>query len=257
MKTVEELIGELKLKYEEIISLLPNDAISSPYFDNGQLSEFIALVENSIAPLGDQTEYLVSLVQASLSGKTRLIIEASIHHPLILISFKKGNTAYKSLVASIREQQKECKTFNEREELNYLILLKIRVFLLSFMDFAKLFKIHITQNKSWKDVDKATKVAFSALLLNGGGEMVNLLFKRRLKDLNENLLKKSLRECKDDVECELKVMLNILESPWIAFDECHVPRIDCGGVLFHSDYTNRIKSGAKVIPTFFDIINNI
>jgi hypothetical protein len=177
----------------------------------------------------------VGLVQATLAGKTRLIIEASLRHLIILIPFKRNNKAYKTLKRSLQEHDVYCETFQERQHHNRLILLKVRLFLLAFLDFAVLYKTQILGNTEWAKVDDTKKLIFSAFLLNGGGELVDKIFQSRLDQLNLQT-NPDLENIKKSIVEELKYSLEELESPWIAFDECHVPESSCVGLLFHSNY---------------------
>jgi hypothetical protein len=190
-----EIILDLKRVVQEKKKLLAEQTdslLSSPYIDpDGVVSSFLNKLETSVRLINSQTRFLVALMQATLSGKTRLLLEASIHHPIILISFKTGNTTYwKCLRESIKNQSKNsCDTFEERRFHHHLIILKLKLFLLSFVDFVLFYKKHIIgQNLKWESIDRELKIILFALLANGGGDLVTPFFQQRIEKLNESSL---------------------------------------------------------------------
>ncbi len=252
---MEEEAKELRNRFHEKLQRLTSGntdaSLASPYYDrDGVLNTFEQKIKESINVVNDQNRSFVGLVQATLSGKTRLIIEVSTRHPVILITFKNNNIAYReTLLKSLNEHNTKCETFEERRDHNRLIFIKLRLFLLAFLDFACLFKEYIMENKSWNDIDRNYKLAFSALLLNGGGKMVSQCLERRLDNLKrqqQQLKEIDLFLFNKSLEDELTILLERLERPWFAFDECHIPEDACKGLLFHSDYKKKLADGATV-----------
>lgn len=246
---LEELKHKVQTK-KQLLSEQTDSLLTSPYINpNDVISSLFGKIHDSLTK-NDQTRFFVGLVQATLSGKTRLLLEASLHHPMILISFKKGNTLYwDTLTQSLDEHKISCKNFEQRLFHNHMIILKLRIFLLSYLDFALLYKKYIIEDKKWNSVDRETKLILSALLLNGGSDLVKPFFQQRIEKLREEkltadsdfkLIKKSINE-------EISTLLHELELPWFAFDECHVPQSHFQGLLFHSDYESRLNSKQSTV----------
>jgi hypothetical protein len=236
VSVLKQIVEEKRKKFTDTKDSL----FTSPYCDPSEvLKEFLDNVNKSIEAVNQQKRYFVGLVQATLSGKTRLLLEASIKHPIVFISFSKGNTAYwTSLLHSISENQTaKCTTFKERQFHNRIIILKVKIFILAYLDFFLLFKnTFIEKNTSWLDVDRDIKVILFALLLNGGNDLVSSSFKLRVSQINDLQLDFDHDGIKKKINGELQDALQQLGHPWIAFDECHVPQIHCKGIMFHSNY---------------------
>lgn len=251
---MEDLKEELQKQVQEKKEIWKNKSealFHSPYMDsNGTVNAFLSRIRESLMDQNEQRRALVGVIQATLSGKTRLIIEASVHHPIIMISFKKGNLAYwNTLLASVKKNETTCNSFEERQFHNRIIMMKVKLFILSFLDLAFLYKQEIIGNKKWNEVNTETKHLLNSLLLNGGNTLVQTFFKQRLVEFNEDSFNFSadLKAKKNAIDNEINRLLLELELPWIAFDECHVPQCHCSGILFHSDYQTRLSQKVSVV----------
>jgi hypothetical protein len=241
---------EVKLKemVEKTKGKLAGESLFGSTYKGG-VDNFLNFVQESLSMTSTPDKYMVGIVQATLSGKTRLIIEASLRHPIVLISFKKGNIAYwQTLEPSISYKNKKSQNYKEQQIHNQIILLKVRLFILSHLEFASLYKKEILGNKPWKECEVIEKQVLSALLLNGGNALVNEMLEKHLEDINEDYLvsdESYFEETKLKVKKQLHQQLKDLgdgeRSCWIAYDECHVPQHHCQGLLFHSDYIQRLE----------------
>jgi hypothetical protein len=117
---------------------------------------------------------------------------------------------------------------------------------MAYLDFALLYQ---SQCKlPWLQMDRESKLMLSALLLNGGNEIVDAYFHKRILSLNEDkfTIHSDLDAIRNALDEEAEGILEKLEFPWLAFDECHVPTKHKRGLLFHSDYKHRLDSGEDV-----------
>jgi hypothetical protein len=223
---------------EEKIPRIKDDFLLGCKYINhaNALSRLESLVNASLCREGNQSKYLIGIVQATLSGKTKLLIESSMQNLVLIISFKSTNTAFHhALKPSIDHHSLDCTTFTDRQFHNRMIMLKVRYFFMAYLDFALLFKRVICDNKPWREVTEQYKRVFQALLLNGGGYIVEDLYRRRLAKL-ENVQHDQVADLKSAAIIEFGELVKELNYPWFALDECHVPDFFCRGILFHSDY---------------------
>jgi hypothetical protein len=141
-----------------------------PYLDEYKcLDKILQEAENQVNAEKDQTKSFIALVQASLSGKTRMLIEISLRRPLILISFQTNNKAYEYLLQIIPHNYEA--TFERVLHRNRLIFVYTRLFYLSYLHFFQLYF-----NGDWMHSTEIDKKAFAALLINGGGTVVKDAF---------------------------------------------------------------------------------
>jgi hypothetical protein len=117
------------------------------------------------------------LVQASLSGKTRLLIEIGLERPLILIAFKADNHTFSRLVQEIATTWTP--TFKETLNRARCIFLLTRLFYLSYTYFFR-----ICFEGGYNKSSKNDRKIFMALLLNGGGKLVEYIFSELLSHYN-------------------------------------------------------------------------
>jgi hypothetical protein len=76
--------------------------------------------------------------------------------------------------------------------------------------------------------------------LNGGSTFIEDLFKLNLSFLEDAIEESVIPALKKRIDDALAYLVKKLGSPWLAFDECHVPDIHFQGLLFHSDYKKRL-----------------
>ena len=113
-------------------------------------------------------------------------------------------------------------------------MIKLRLFLLSYLIF---FKMFTSQFGNYSDCDLKTRKLLNAMLLHGGGNILKSIlqeqihkFKVRMNDPN------TLPAIKEEILEESRELSKSLCFPWFAFDECHVPVNVWRGYSFHSDY---------------------
>ena len=246
------IVFDLKTKVaqkEEKFKTQKDSMFDSKFFGPEKIFEdFVDLIRSSLKSKNNQNRFFVGLVQATMSGKTRLILEASMKHPIVLISFKKGNdTFYSSLLQSLSIHQTEpCSNFEQRQFHNRIIMIKVKLFILAFFEFTLLFQRHIVgSNSNWESVDRMKKIILFSQLINGGNPLIFKIFKKHIDDLKE-VNKNNVVELSEVIDKDFQTISKELGSPWIAFDECHVPQVHCQGLLFQSNYENF----QKVISTF-------
>ena len=245
------IVFDLKTKVaqkEEKFKTQKDSMFDSKFFGPEKIFEdFVDLIRSSLKSKNNQNRFFVGLVQATMSGKTRLILEASMKHPIVLISFKKGNdTFYSSLLQSLSIHQTEpCSNFEQRQFHNRVIMIKVKLFILAYLEFTSLYQRHIVNSKlNWESVDRMKKIILFALLMNGGNALVSTIFMKHIDDLK--VTKDNVAELSKVIDNDFQLITKALGSPWLAFDECHVPQVYCHGFLFHSNY----KNFAKVIGSF-------
>lgn len=187
-----------------------------------------------------QERNFIALIQASMSGKTRILLEVSLKKPLLMIAFKQ-NTAYYALVKDVKRNHLLLfDSFEEKLFHNTIILLKIWIFLYSYFIFFQTY-LEIREKQQWNELNINEKKVLNLLLINGGGDLlknifINCLSKRQIPSeysIDNHALVDSLNEKFCNEYSELSTQLG---NPWFAFDECNVPNYDCIGKLFHSDY---------------------
>jgi hypothetical protein len=118
----------------------------------------------------------IGFVQASMAGKTRMLIEISLSRPLILIPFKDENLAFTTLRGLVKGQA-GIPVFNYKSMLSRArtIFLYVRLFYLAYLRFWKYY--FYTIHSSWSYTTLHQRKIFAALMLNGGGEVMSILFK--------------------------------------------------------------------------------
>ena len=79
------------------------------------IDKFLSFCRTGISTEAEQSKYLVAIVQATLSGKTRLLIEASLKdQPIVLISLQSKNLAfYKTLLPALAKYHVPVNNFYE------------------------------------------------------------------------------------------------------------------------------------------------
>ena len=97
----------------------------------------------------------------------------------------------------------------------------------------------------WSSLTRNVKLAFSLLLLNGGGEIVQKIFEHHVKELEPLMKIEDMPKLKEGAIQKFKDFSAKLGKPWFAIDECHVPTIEFTEVLFHSNYDINLKSGVE------------
>ena len=255
------LIEELKTKVAEKEEKFTNKIdpmFNSPFCDpNKTLEEFIKLIRGSLQSENEQNRFFVGLVQATLSGKTRLILEASLIHPIVLISFKKGNSTYSSLLQSLSvDQTALCSDFAidqlgmiERQFHNRVIMVKVKLFILAFMEFNLLYrKFVIGLHSKWADVDRMKKIILFALLINGGNSIVSRIFEKHIETLSIRL-NENIETISRSIDANLESILQELGSPWLAFDECHVPQVHCIGCDCNYKDKEQWQQSERITPS--------
>lgn len=255
MATALPLIESLKVAAGEKKDTLtdPNNRESffrAPYFGADVVDKLHNECRQSTQMINDQSKFLIGLVQASLSGKTRLILELSLRkHPICLISFKSKNDAFQALVQKVRQCERRVDTFNERRCQNRYFMLLVRIFYLSYLVFLELYIKEVCNKGDWFDLDDIEKKVVFALVINGGSKLVERCFLDQVEKYELNvsslaeLTSKDLDKLKTKVKEDYKKQLESLKNPWFALDECHIPTSYLSGVLFHSDYKQRLEEG--------------
>ncbi|KAL6049917.1 hypothetical protein QOT17_018637 [Balamuthia mandrillaris] len=186
-----------------------------------------------------QSRFSLGLVQATMMGKTRLILQLSKRTPLILIRLDKTNAAYRSLRRFISDEAQKIKVetqFEDWQLCNRNIFNHIRLFFLSYLIYAKEWKNTIQDKLFGQDL---TNIAdeidlFNASLLNGGQMYVDWVFQREVESICEGdpkIISRSILE-------HHRELSGYLNAPTFAIDECHMlaSGYDTRGLLFHSDY---------------------
>ena len=179
--STNNVLKTIFVEKEEKFKSHKDPIFDSPFFDpKNRLQEFIELVRCSLKSEDKENKFLVSLVQATLSGKTRLILEASMKNPIVLISFKNTNDNYSLLLQSLSIHQTDsCSNFEQREFHNRVIMIKVKLFILAFFEFTLLFQRHIVgSNSNWESVDRMKKIILFSQLINGGNPLIFKIFKR-------------------------------------------------------------------------------
>jgi hypothetical protein len=77
------------------------------------------------------------------AGKTRLLLEASKHTPLILIRLDNSNVVYERLLAYVKQEKTKIApttSFEQWQSHNRRVMLYIRAFFLSYMLYARDYK---------------------------------------------------------------------------------------------------------------------
>ncbi|KAL6041057.1 Transposase [Balamuthia mandrillaris] len=242
----EDLSMELQQRIRQLTASIEQKKEPLLRFDylGAETVERLAIeCRKAIASENPQSRQFIAVVQATLSGKTRLLLELVykiLDVPVIMIRlFMRSNLTYAALVNSISQYnaQVELLPFAERRDHNRRIILKIRIFFYCYMLFTKEFmRLHNRDN--WREVSLEERRIFNGLLLNGGTEMLRKLLlkefsKRRVDEPDTNLIQAKL-----ELAQALEEIAVGLGQPWFVLDECHTPQQYCKGFLFHSDYTN-------------------
>lgn len=106
-----------------------------------------------------------------------MMIEISLSNPLILISFKRGNLAWKRLQNLIYQQSfVVISNFNTILSRSRRIFISVWLFYISYLRFWKFYFYEI--HNSWNETNSHQRKVFSAMLLNGGGDIIDLLFNK-------------------------------------------------------------------------------
>lgn len=140
-----------------------------PYHQPDRISNIIDEADGYLKGVNIQTRKFIGLVQASMAGKTRLLIEIGLKRPLILISFKGDNVAFSRLLQEIPLAY--TKTYADTLDRAHRIFLLTRVFYLAYAHF---FNIYFNGDYNHSSVEQ--RKIFLALLLNGGLKLVEKLF---------------------------------------------------------------------------------
>jgi len=171
----DELLASLRRKVEETFQKLrcgelKDGLFSYRYFGEEIVEKLERTCEGCIA-LNPQSRKLLAIVQATMTGKTRVIIELSMRsdRPIILMRLlTKDNPAFAYLINDIESKnaKKDVLSYDERRTHNRRIMLKVRIFFHCYTLFTKMF-LDVRQ-KSWKDLEREERITYNALLLNGG-----------------------------------------------------------------------------------------
>ncbi len=193
-----------------------------------------------------QERFFIAVVQATMTGKTRLLLELirTSSKPVIMMRLlTKHNFAYKDLLQSIEDNnaKKDLLPYEERRDHNKRILLKIRLFFYGYMVFLKEFLLALNKN-SWKDLSQTEIDVFNGMLLNGGTTVLRDIFARLLElTAIDRTAGQGLRSAKTHLAEKHQQLAEELGTPWFVLDECHTPQFYCQGFLFHSDYKGKGK----------------
>lgn len=253
---IKEMKSTLKTQVEAKLNqhkTMPfgNFFFGAPYFDpSNRLEELIKLIQQYEERDKAQERKMIGLLQATRSGKTRMLKELSLKRFVILISFESKGKEF--LQKHFQKFGSKTNTFDEQRIENRELMLMIRIFLMSYVVYAFIF-FELCGVSEWIKLTDEQKNCFTALLSNGGTDLVFEIFfllqdyflqKRqfntnrnddndRQKKIEEELT--ILDETKVKVEKIMKIFLKYLK-PIFAIDECHVALKVCRGVLFHSDF---------------------
>ncbi|KAL6059414.1 hypothetical protein QOT17_014247 [Balamuthia mandrillaris] len=164
-----------------------------------------------------QLRSFVALVQATLSGKTRLLLELvykMLDRPIILIRLlATSNAVYNDLIQHLANNAVyDNLSFEQRRDHNRRMMLKIRIFFFCYMRFTEYF-LQAMGRERWGKIDKW-----------------------RVDSLRGDDLKKT----KSDLLACHRQLSEKLGTPYFVLDECHTPQQYFKGCLFHSDYNDHL-----------------
>ena len=259
------MLPVLKKDMEITMDVLKSESLQFGYYrdPNNTVGAFIDFVDGYCLKSLDQPRSFVGLVQVTQSGKTRLLVETAMKRPLVLIHFRKTNSVfYTKFLSTIAEQSIHSGlTYHAILYNNKITLMKTRLFILSYLEFTRVFKIELCKNIDWDKINRDIKYYFMQLL-NGGDHsgIVAAIFEYYLNELNLNLNYKdtlnflnhepdqskivpifeSLRQINTTIKDRLKEALKDLNFPFIALDEFHVLLSHWKGALFHGDYKSQV-----------------
>lgn len=151
--------------------------LSQPYIESNsnileQFEKFYAQFPNS----NDQQRKLAAIVQSTLAGKTKLLIELSFRHPLIIIRLTNGNKAYDRLlnhVSMFELNRKGESDFDTWLDNNRRIFMCVRLLFLAYLQYAKFFLDRMGIKDMNQLLDDKEKVRlFDYTLLNGATQII-------------------------------------------------------------------------------------
>ncbi len=226
------LVSNYTITKQQLVNSKTDPFFSTHYFDDQNIvQQFLHCCH--------QSKTCIEIIQATLSGKTRLIIESSYRYPILMISLKKTNTCYHKLVASFRNVIPPT-NFTEALVRNRLIIVKTRLFFLSYMQYMKQF-VEMLHKTKWEELEEMDKKVFHALLLNTiGNDMVYELYEQNITHFEvtvDRVASESVyNEMNHSIYSTHKQLFTTLGMVYFALDEFHMPWRELKGVLFHSDY---------------------
>jgi len=235
-------IATIRKSAEKFMQNRDRDLFSKWYFGSDGVERLIKTIAECRKATA-QSRTFVGLVQATMVGKTRLILEASKRTPIIMIRLDHTNVAYARLLSLVEQEQNKvtrATSFDDWRTCNRRIMLLVRIFFFAYMKYAFLYKEYVAEHCGVDHLFSSNEQEllaicdeislFNASLLNGGQNYVEQLFRE------EAAARMDVNDASTTIKKDHQEIASALNGPTFAVDECHVPFNCATGQLFHSDY---------------------